>query len=98
MKPGDRWRDEYLRRQVGRLPVGLRGSMQWLLSPRGRLLRIPASVLFIAGGFLWFLPVVGFWMLPLGLLLLSEEVPALKRPLVRTLLRLEKRRRRRMRG
>lgn len=34
----------------------------------------------IAGGLLWFLPVLGAWMLPLGLVILSDETPYLRRP------------------
>jgi hypothetical protein len=35
-------------------------------------------MLLICGGLLSFLPVLGLWMLPLGLLLLAEDVPPLK--------------------
>ncbi|MFQ5784492.1 MAG: hypothetical protein ACE5H8_06680 [Alphaproteobacteria bacterium] len=37
------------------------------------------GVLLVIGGMLGFLPVLGFWMLPLGLLLLSDDVPWLRR-------------------
>ncbi len=37
-------------------------------------------MLCIGGGFLWFLPVLGFWMLPVGVILLAEDVPRMKRP------------------
>jgi len=36
-------------------------------------------VCLIPGGLLGFLPVLGLWMLPLGLLLLSIDVPILRR-------------------
>jgi len=39
------------------------------------------SLLLIVGGLLSFLPVLGLWMLPLGLLLLAEDYPPLQRPL-----------------
>jgi hypothetical protein len=39
---------------------------------------MPAGVLLICGGLLGFLPVLGFWMAPLGLLLLAEDVPPLR--------------------
>ena len=35
-------------------------------------------VLLIAGGVLSILPLLGVWMLPLGLALLAEDVPALR--------------------
>lgn len=47
------------------------------------MFRIPMAILFILGGFLSFLPILGFWMLPLGLLLLAVDLPAL-RPFVTT--------------
>lgn len=43
-------------------------------------LRLPLGLLLIAGGFLGFLPVLGFWMVPLGLLLIAIDVPALRAP------------------
>jgi hypothetical protein len=48
-----------------------------------RWLRVPISVLLLAGGILAFLPVFGRWMLPLGLLLLAVDIPVL-RPAVAT--------------
>ncbi len=38
-----------------------------------------AGILLVIGGLLGFLPVLGFWMLPLGLILLSDDVPWLRR-------------------
>ncbi|MDQ2066420.1 hypothetical protein Q9295_08550 [Xinfangfangia sp. CPCC 101601] len=59
----------------------LAGLLQFLQSKRARLIRIPLALLFILFGFVGFLPIVGFWMLPLGLFLLALDVPALQ-PLV----------------
>jgi hypothetical protein len=33
----------------------------------------------VAGGVVGFLPIVGFWMLPLGLVVLSVDSPAVRR-------------------
>ena len=41
--------------------------------PESRLLRTLIGVLLIFGGILGFLPVLGFWMVPLGLLVLSHD-------------------------
>ena len=38
----------------------------------------PAGLLLILGGVLSFLPIRGIWMLPLGLLLLAEDLPVLR--------------------
>ena len=37
------------------------------------------------GGMLGFLPVLGFWMLPIGLALLAYDVPPMRPPLARVL-------------
>lgn len=47
--------------------------------PRG--LRTLCGVPLLVGGLLGFLPVVGFWMLPLGLGLIALDVPLLRRKL-----------------
>lgn len=47
--------------------------------PTSRLIRIPTGVLLIFFGILGFLPVVGFWMIPLGLIILSVDIPAVRR-------------------
>ena len=39
----------------------------------------------VVGGFLSFLPVLGLWMLPLGLLLFAQDIPPLQKPLARML-------------
>jgi hypothetical protein len=55
-------------------------ALRWLRDPGARWVRIPVALLFMLGGLLWFLPVVGFYMLPIGLLLLAQDVPFLRRP------------------
>lgn len=47
--------------------------------PRSSVLRIIIGVLLILLGFLGFLPVLGFWMIPLGVLIISYEVPLVRR-------------------
>lgn len=42
-------------------------------------LRSILGLVFIAGGILGFLPVLGFWMIPLGLVLISLDIPPLRR-------------------
>ncbi len=41
--------------------------------------RISAGILLVTGGIFGALPVLGFWMLPLGLILLSVDFPWAKR-------------------
>ena len=47
--------------------------------PRARGLRIGLGVALVAGGMLGFLPVLGFWMVPLGLAVLSIDIPWVRR-------------------
>jgi hypothetical protein len=53
--------------------------------------RVPAGVTLIAGGVLSFLPVLGLWMLPLGLLLLAIDLPALRPPVSAAAIRIRRR-------
>jgi hypothetical protein len=41
--------------------------------PQSRTLRIAVGFILIACGLVGFLPVLGFWMIPLGILVLSRE-------------------------
>jgi hypothetical protein len=63
---------------LGRSVPPARGLVQTLAGERLRPVRLPAAVLLVFGGFLGFLPVLGFWMLPLGLLLLAVDLPAVR--------------------
>jgi hypothetical protein len=57
--------------------------VRWLRKPSSRLARIPLAILLVAGGVLSFLPILGLWMLPLGLLLIAQDAPLLQKPLAR---------------
>jgi hypothetical protein len=47
--------------------------------PHSRPLRITMGVLLTMFGIVGFLPVLGFWMVPLGLLVLSHELSSVRR-------------------
>jgi hypothetical protein len=47
--------------------------------PQSRPLRVGLGILLVACGLVGFLPVVGFWMIPLGLLVLSVDIPIVRR-------------------
>jgi hypothetical protein len=64
-------------------PDRLARAIRWMRRPQARLVRIPLGILCILGSFLWFLPVLGLWFLPLGLLLIAQDVPFLRRPVGR---------------
>jgi hypothetical protein len=75
--------DEQLDRFERALPRWASRWLHWLRKPGLKWLRIPAGLLLIASGFLWFLPIVGLWMLPLGLMLLAVDIPFLRGPVAR---------------
>lgn len=52
---------------------------QLFRNPKTRLGRFLLGWALIAGGLLGFLPILGFWMLPLGLLVLSADYPVARR-------------------
>lgn len=54
------------------------GSRRFHL-PQSRWVRIGLGVTLVFFGFLGFLPVLGFWMIPLGLVVLSIDSPAMRR-------------------
>ncbi len=43
--------------------------------------RVPPALGLIVGGTFSFLPVLGIWMLPVGLVLLAQDVPPLRGPI-----------------
>jgi hypothetical protein len=47
--------------------------------PQSKPIRIGLGILLVAGGLVGFLPVLGFWMIPLGLLVLSIDLPIVRR-------------------
>jgi len=55
--------------------------------PEARWVRIPLGILLVLGGIFSFLPVLGIWMLPLGLLLLAVDIIFLQAPVNTAVLR-----------
>jgi hypothetical protein len=84
---------EHSRRELDRhfawfqdkLPPGPARFIGWLRKPSSILVRIPVAVLLIAGGIFSFLPILGLWMLPLGLVLFAQDVPILQKPMAQSL-------------
>ncbi|MGP4803809.1 PGPGW domain-containing protein [Agrobacterium cavarae] len=61
--------------KTGRLHMG-----KWSVAmPRSRIGRIVIGTVLVIGGLLGFLPVLGFWMVPLGLLVLSQDLRFVRR-------------------
>jgi hypothetical protein len=81
--------DARVDRLILRLPGPVRGPLAWLREPGRWPIRVVAAVLFILGGIFSILPILGLWMLPVGLALLSQDLPFLKPPLEWSARRLE---------
>jgi hypothetical protein len=79
--------DRQFERIQQKLPRPVSRFLRWLRKPSSRWVRIPVGILLIIGGILSFLPILGLWMLPLGLLLLAQDLPFLQRPMRRLLVR-----------
>jgi hypothetical protein len=60
--------------------------------PQGRWQRIALGVALVLGGLVGFLPILGFWMIPLGLFVLSLELASVRRLRRRLIVRFSKRR------
>jgi hypothetical protein len=71
----DDWRLDQL---ISRLPGRVRSAIRFVRHPSRRWLRIPVGILLTFGGVLGFLPIMGFWMIPVGLALLADDVPLLR--------------------
>lgn len=68
------------KRRPDNLAEGLTGAGRlrglWKLSKDSpRIVSVPIGLVLVIGGILGFLPIVGFWMLPLGLAILATHSP-----------------------
>jgi hypothetical protein len=75
-------------RLQGFLPPRLARALRWVHHPQSRYVRIPLGILCIIASFFWFLPVIGLEYLPIGLLLIAQDVPFMRAPVGRFMLRL----------
>jgi len=71
------------RRFEREVPPWFGKALRRLRHPRSRWIRLPVGALLVAGGVFSILPVLGIWMLPIGLLLLAADIPLLRRPVAR---------------
>jgi hypothetical protein len=76
--------------RLGRQVPATAGFLRWVRRPHLHLVRIPLAILLILGGIFSFLPILGIWMLPLGLLVLAVDIPPLRRPIGNLLVRLQR--------
>lgn len=76
--------------RISRQVPASRGFLGWIRKPHMHVIRIPLALLLIVGGVFSFLPVLGLWMLPLGLLVLAVDIPPLRRPVGDAIVRLQR--------
>src|SRR4051812_14148536 len=74
-----------LQRLLDALPRPVERAYSWLLQPHAKWVRLPLGCVLIFSGFLGFLPVLGFWMLPIGALLIGHDIPPVHRVTIRAL-------------
>lgn len=77
--------DRYLAKIEKRLPGSASRFLRWLRKPSALIARVVVATLLILGGIFSFLPILGIWMLPLGLIIIAQDLPFLQAPLVRSL-------------
>ncbi|ODT65053.1 MAG: hypothetical protein ABS75_32955 [Pelagibacterium sp. SCN 63-23] len=70
-----------------RIPGLAAGWLARVRRPEARWVRIPLGIVLVLGGIFSFLPVLGIWMLPLGLLLLAVDLIFLQGPVNMAVLR-----------
>lgn len=72
-------------RLQGHLPGWANRRLSRLRKPKAVWVRVPAGIALTGGGIFSVLPVLGLWMLPVGLALLAHDVPPMRKPLAHVL-------------
>ena len=85
MAPTETGLNRYFEMIDRRVPSRASQFIRWLRRPSSFPARLLVALLLIVGGLFSFLPVLGLWMLPLGLLFIAQDVPLLQKPLVKAL-------------
>jgi hypothetical protein len=86
------WRDQRVQRLAARLPARLRRAVYHMRQPTLRWVRLPTGIVFVIVG-IALLPVPPFvsWMIPVGFVLVAEDVPFARNCLSRVLDLIEER-------
>jgi hypothetical protein len=92
LQGNDHARERQLELLIRRLPRRVQDIVRRLRQPSARWMRIPAGLLLVLGGVFSILPLLGLWMLPVGLVLLAEDIGPLRRVTDRALSWIEHRR------
>ena len=78
---------EEMDRFQNHIPTWVSHNLNRLRRKRAIWGRVPTGVALVGGGVLGFLPlpIVGIWMLPVGLALLAHDIPTMRRPMAHLL-------------
>lgn len=81
--------DAIVEKYADKVPRPLGRLISWMRKPELRWLRLIAGILFICCGLVGFLPILGLWMVPLGLIILAQDSKWLQRPTLQAITWLE---------
>ncbi|EUB98129.1 4-alpha-glucanotransferase [Rhizobium sp. CF080] len=81
--------DAIVEKYADKIPRPLGRFIRWMRKPELRWLRLIVGILFVIFGFVGFLPILGFWMVPLGLIILAQDSKWLQRPTLKAITWLE---------
>ena len=82
--------DAIVEKYADKIPRPIGRFIKWMRKPELRWLRLIAGIAFILLGFVGFLPILGFWMVPLGLIILAQDSKWLQRPTLKAITWLER--------
>lgn len=82
--------DAIVEKYADKIPRPLGRFIRWMRKPDLRWLRLVVGALFVLFGFVGFLPILGFWMVPLGLIILAQDSKWLQRPTLKAITWLER--------
>lgn len=72
-------------------PDGVARAIRWMRNPGGRAVRLPLGIVLVLAGFLGsVVPLLGVEFIPVGLLLIAQDVPPLREPVAEMTLWLER--------
>jgi hypothetical protein len=82
--------DEAYDRLEHEVPDRVARLLRWLRQPKVRAVRWTVGVLLIILSLFSFLPIIGIEFLPIGLMLIAQDVPFLRKPVARIMIWLER--------
>lgn len=80
--------DRAFERLQDMLPEWMARVLAWLHTPQSRYVRLPLGIAMIILSAFFFLPGIGLHFLPIGLLLIAQDIPFLRKPVGKAMNRL----------